>query len=247
MDYFSALFSGGMKNKWPARAYVDLFSGPGICRNRETGGEFHGSALRAMACPTPFTHLFFNDIDDDFIGALKSRQEQLHPTVTPTYSTLDCNEATREIREKLPANALVLAFVDPWLFEITFSGLAALAERPSVDLIITFHTTPIKRNAHQDVAAVDRFLDDEDWRERYFSAVGNPSNPPTRVLIDGFRSRLRERLGYTYFGTPARIPTSGSTMFYLLFASRHHRSLDFWQKSLVILPSGQRTMFRQTP
>ena len=71
VSYFSSLFNGGMKDLWPTRAYVDLFSGPGRCKDRETGTEYDGSPLEALQCPTPFTHLFFNDINDKFVEALK--------------------------------------------------------------------------------------------------------------------------------------------------------------------------------
>ena len=46
VSYFSSLFNGGMKRKWPVRAYVDLFSGPGVCRDRDTGEEFLGLQFR---------------------------------------------------------------------------------------------------------------------------------------------------------------------------------------------------------
>ena len=40
---YDALFSTGMKHKWDARVYVDLYSGPGLVRVRETSRFLWGS------------------------------------------------------------------------------------------------------------------------------------------------------------------------------------------------------------
>ena len=244
VNYFSSLFNGGMKNLWPTRAYVDLFAGPGLCKDRETGTEFSGSALEALKCQTSFTHLYFNDINKEFVDALTERQQRLLPEANVEYLNLDCNRATQQIAELVPRGALTLVFLDPWNYEITFDSLAHLGQRQATDLIVTFHTTAIKRNAHQEIAAVNAFLDDRDWKNRYWESQGNASRSPTTVLIDTFRSRLRSRLGYTQFGEPVAIRNStGSPFFYLLFASKHPRGLDFWEKSSARLRSGQRAMF----
>ena len=244
VSHFSSLFNGGMKNRWPIRAYVDLFAGPGLCKDRETGIEFAGSPLAALECQTPFTHLFFNDIDKSFVDALTKRQERLHSQANVEYLNLDCNRAAQQIAQQIPKGALTLAFIDPWNYELTFDSLAHLGQRQATDLIVTFHTTAIKRNAHQQIAAVDAFLDDQNWRARYWESQGNVSRPPTTVLVDTFQSRLRSRLGYTYFGEPMTIRNStGAPFFYLLFASKHPRGLEFWEKSSSRQRSGQRSMF----
>ncbi len=244
VEYFEALFNGGMKNLWPTRAYVDLFSGPGMCIDRDTGEEFEGSPLLALGCSTPFTHHYFNDIDTELIGALEQRQQRLFPQAKVTYSNLDCNLAATSIAAQLPKGALTLAFIDPWAYEVTFDALASLLQGPHIDVIVTFHSTAIKRNVHQEVAAVDKFLDGTAWRERYWAAQGDLSTPPRVVLIDTLRARLRERLDYKFFGDPEVIrSTNGAPMYYMIFASHHPRGRDFWRKSSTRTRSGQRTMF----
>ena len=147
VEYFEALFNGGMKNLWPTRAYVDLFSGPGMCIDRDTGEEFEGSPLLALGCSTPFTHHYFNDIDTELIGALEQRQQRLFPQAKVTYSNLDCNLAATSIAAQLPKGALTLAFIGA--YEVTFDALASLLQGPHIDVIVTFHSTAIKRNVHQ--------------------------------------------------------------------------------------------------
>lgn len=241
---FMEIFNAGMKNLWATRVYVDLFAGPGLCLDRETRQEFDGSPLCALKCRTPFTHMFLNDREDRFIDALKERQGHISPAANVTYSSFDCNAAARHIAPMLPKTALVLVFVDPWTYEITFDALACLAQHQYTDLIVTFHGGAIKRNAHHHLAAVDRFLGDPSWRDRYWSAKGDLSAPPTVVLLETFQSQLKARLGYDNFGDPEVIKNVQQTpMFHLLFASRHSRGLDFWQKASATMRSGQRTMF----
>jgi three-Cys-motif partner protein len=241
--YFSSLFNGGMKKRWPTRAYVDLFAGPGLCKDRDTGAEFDGSPLAALDCQTPFTHLFFNDINKDFVDALSKRQERLHPQANAEYLNLDCNQAAQEIAGKIPRGALTLAFIDPWNYALEFGSLAHLGQREATDLIVTFHTGAIKRNARRELAAVDAFLGDQNWKARYFESQDDVSRSATESLIDTFRNGLRSNLGYTEFGDPMPIKNStGLPIFYLLFASKHPRGLDFWEKSSKKLRSGQRVM-----
>ena len=244
LSYFAEMFSTGMKNRWPTRAYVDLFAGPGLDWDKTTGEEFDGSPMLALGCRTPFTHLYFNDYNREYVDALKQRQESRFPEQNVAYYTLDCNEAAGVIARELPSRALVFCFVDPWTYEVTFDSLEALCEHRSIDLIVTFHSTAIKRNAHQDIAAVDKFLGDAAWRDEYFAAEGDPSRPRTHVLIEKFTASLRERLKFTHFGEPEVIRnTHGAPIFYLLFASRNSRGLDFWSKASEKTPRGQRKMF----
>ena len=224
-----------MKNLWRIRAYVDLFAGSGRCVDEDTGDEFDGSALRALA--RSFTHLAFNDVNENLIGALRKRQERLFPGAPVAYSALHCDDAAGQIAQELPDGALTLAFIDPWAYEISFDGLASLASRSSTDLIVTFHAAGMRRNVDRE-SIIDDFLDDKSWRETHQKNPVDVSNPLTALLIDTYRRRLEERLAYTQFGEPAII---GNT-FYLLFASRHPRGLDFWEKSIAKLPSGQRRM-----
>ena len=243
VSYFSDLFNRGMKGLWSKRAYVDLFAGPGRCIDRDANAEFDGSPLMALKRTPPFTHLFFNDINPEFVEALEKRQKLECPGADVQYFNLDCNEAALQIAECIPPDALTFVFIDPWNYELRFDSLAHLGNRKATDLLVTFHTTAIKRNAHQEIQAADAFLGDQSWRDRYWRAKGDVSRPPTTVLIDTFRDRLGSELEYTEFGDPALIRyPNGSSAFYLLFASKHTRGLDFWEKSSARLRSGQRTL-----
>ena len=51
---YDRLFSTGMKDKWPTRVYIDLYSGPGFVRVRGTNRMMVGSPLPALGVPDPF-------------------------------------------------------------------------------------------------------------------------------------------------------------------------------------------------
>ena len=92
--------------------------------DKTTGEEFDGSPMRALGCKTPFTHLYFNDHKSKFVDALRQRQESRFPESNVSYYNLDCNDAAGAIARDLPPWALVLCFVDPWTYEVTFDSLA---------------------------------------------------------------------------------------------------------------------------
>ena len=81
-----------------------FFAGPGVCIERDSRTEFAGSPIEALKCRTPFTHFFFNDIDEDSIDALSTRQTRMHPQAKVEYLKLDCNEAARQIAGLIPRN-----------------------------------------------------------------------------------------------------------------------------------------------
>ena len=167
VGYLADIFNAGMKNLWPARAYVDLFAGTGRCLDEDSGEEFDGSPLRTLRCPIPPTHFFFNDINDDFVEALMRRQRSSFPAANVSYTVGDCNAVVSAISDRIPPGALTLAFIDPWSYEVSFDAIETLTKRGPTDLIVTFHAWAIKRNAKHQLAMVDRFLGSSVWREQY--------------------------------------------------------------------------------
>ena len=62
---YMSIFNGGMKNFWPQRGYIDLMAGPGVCKDRDSGDEFDGSPLLALASEPPFRRALLADVDAD--------------------------------------------------------------------------------------------------------------------------------------------------------------------------------------
>lgn len=62
-----------MKHKWEHRAYIDIYSGPGVCWVEDTGEFVSGSPLIAMHTKEQFTHYVFVDLDSRCTDALRER------------------------------------------------------------------------------------------------------------------------------------------------------------------------------
>ncbi|HEX9220335.1 MAG TPA: hypothetical protein VF858_07595, partial [Gemmatimonadaceae bacterium] len=59
LGMYAQLFSTGMKNKWLHRIYLDLFSGPGYSRVRDTNRVVLGSPMIALSLPDRFDSYVF--------------------------------------------------------------------------------------------------------------------------------------------------------------------------------------------
>jgi three-Cys-motif partner protein len=241
------LFNHGMKKKWQLRVYIDLFAGPGVNVVRPGGEEIDGSPLVALKSQVPFTHCFFNDLDPHFVAALRTRAQMAMDVRKPGAATsveflnCDCNEAAREIARRMPAGCLALAFVDPWKWELTFNSVASLTRGRRVDLLQTFHTGSIKRSAHRVLRQVDNSVGGTDWRNQYQQARRGEKS---RVILDYFERSLAQ-LGYPRDNVDDRVLMRNSRntpMYHIVYASKHPRGKDFWEKVSAILPSGQRRL-----
>jgi three-Cys-motif partner protein len=76
VGHYCNIFSSSMKNKWNL-VYIDLFSGAGFSKIRETGNILKSSALIALSVPKPFDYYIFNELDSEKYNALCNRVEKL--------------------------------------------------------------------------------------------------------------------------------------------------------------------------
>lgn len=248
LEDYLGIFSVGMKNRWPDRLYyADLFAGPGVCKIRETGEECDGSPLRALKYD--FARYFFFEVDPACRNALEARITARFPDKRARVSIIpgDCNEQIGRI-DALPSN-LGLAFVDPTgVSPIKFETIRKLAAHRRVDLIINFHEgMGIRMNMHQylprEGTALDEFMGSQHWRER-FANEPISLDQVRRLIFDEYRDNLRG-LGYQVIdGTQIPVRTQSNTLlYYLVFASKHPKGNEFWQKIQVTDPHGQTNLF----
>ena len=173
---YDRLFSTGMKNKWPTRVYIDLYSGPGFVRVRGTGRMLMGSPLLALGVPDPFDKYIFCESDPELLGALQSRVSRYSPTANATFICGDCNEKIEEICASIPAHSpgrgvLTFCFVDPFDISIKFSTVKRLSAHFIDFLILLALHVDANRNLehyfNSGNSKVDEFLGLPDWRERW--------------------------------------------------------------------------------
>lgn len=232
------IFNVGMKDKWGTRTYIDLFSGAGRCLVETTNDEIDGSALIALQAQPPFTHYFFNDMEPRAIRALERRAAGFK-TVSLQFFNEDCNNAIEEIAKKLPERALHFCFIDPTNWQIRFTSIQKLSNGRRVDLAITFHTGQIKRVALDAPKLLDDFFGDSSWSVKYKEMQASGKREGSRVLLDAYEEKLKG-LGYKDIRDwIIEKNRKGVPLYHLLFASKHPRGKEFWDKISQKLPSGQ--------
>lgn len=243
-DYIHRLaniFSTGMKNQYKYRCYIDLLAGPGRCVIENTQTEFPGSPLQAIEVRDRFTQYLFNDINPASIDALRTRIARLSTPPSPTYFMQDCNTVVREVRKALPPpnECLELAVIDAWGWEMSFDALAALTQGRRMDVIVTFPIGFIKRNWRKQLDRLDKFLGGDGYKETYFSAMKQGRQNASRILLDYYEERLKT-IGYAYPNDTVWIPNTRQVkLYHMVFASKHRRGNDFWQKIIKRSPKGQ--------
>ena len=226
------VFNTAMKEKWGKRAYIDLFSGPGICVTEDTGKEFDGSPLIALKCKESFTHYFFNDKDTYAIISLKCRVASLSSGNIDyfSYFNKDCNEVIEDLIQQLPPSALDFCFIDPTNWQIKFDSIRKLTENRQTDLVITFQSGEMKRVVDNYPEELDDFFGDPNWQIEYNTESQKGGRRKGRILLDIYEQRLRN-IGYQAFDDNILVKTtSGLHLYYLLFASKHERGADLWHK-----------------
>lgn len=246
-------FEISMRNKWKKRIYVDLFAGPGKCKDKDSGEFFLGSPLLALTTKYPFTDYFFVEMDGINIETLRKRvksadisEDNIHCLVGNANEKV--SEIAREIK-KCDNNSINLAFLDPEGFELDWKSVAELAKCRRMDLIINYSQGGLERAiknclASDNETSLDKFFGNDEWRKIYLSNANKPCGFH-RPLIDFYISRLQE-LQYvevkekeSSWTEPLMRNKNNVPLYRLLFASKHPLGEKFWKDITSKTRSGQ--------
>jgi three-Cys-motif partner protein len=250
---YDELFSTGMKNKWPTRVYIDLYSGPGFVRVRGTNRMMVGSPLLALGVPDPFDKYIFCDSDPDLLAALQNRVTRLFPVAEAEFVCGDCNERIEEICSHIPPasrehGVLSFCFVDPYDISIEFATVKRLSAYYMDFLFLLALQMDANRNLEHylnpDNSKIDKFLGLPDWRERWRIAEGQGTRFP-RYLAEEYAKQMGT-LGYL----PApwdkmkqvRSDEKNLPLYRLALFSRHSMAYQYWDEVLRY-SSNQRNLF----
>jgi three-Cys-motif partner protein len=233
---YCQIFSTSMKNKWSGkRYYLDLYSGPGLSRIRDTNKVLFGSPLIALAVDSPFDRYIFCDEDASRMQALRDRVSQKYPASDVCFVHGNCNENLPEIKRQIPANSLGLCFVDPYDLSLRFDTLRSLSGIARLDFLcllalqmdarraMTYYTGPNQK--------LDLFLGTNAWRP-HWDQVQASGGDVVRFLAEEFAARM-ETLGYrpTPITTMQVVRHAGRALYYLAMFSNSDRAYDLWDKS----------------
>lgn len=260
LDYLARyinVFETAMRNKWAVRYYIDLLSGPGKNRVRESGEILLGSPLIALTTRYPFTHYVFVDFSPENTQALQKRCSASPLAGQVTVLTGDCNELVDQIIGQILPDAghsLNLAFLDPEGMELHWSTVEKLAQLPRMDLIINYPQGGLNRCMKRAFEArppteVDHFFGDTKWRQVYEAYLtGSLGERLHFRLLDLYKGNL-EKMGYqvhrdvdTGDSPLIRNAERRAPLYRLLFASKHPLGNEFWENITRREPSGQRRL-----
>lgn len=229
LDRYMDIFSVGMK-KWPRRAYVDLFAGPGRCFEEESGEFYNGSPL--LAFDHPFTDHIYVELEGATADALERRSARHRRTRNVTVMEGDCNSRIDQVVTLLPKDGITLAFIDPTNWQVRFPAIRKLAASGRVDLVVSFFAGMMQRVTHlEEQPKLDAFFGTHAWKTdtRFQDSRGRPS---MSGLLACYREQLTS-IGYLDAMAGRELAVRNSvnrTMYLITFFSKHPRGFDFWDK-----------------
>ena len=239
---YCELFATGMKAKWDARVYIDLYAGSGYSRVRGTKQVLLGSPLTALSVPDQFDRYILCESDPTALSALRSRVGRHFPEADVRFVPGDVNSAVQTVIEEIPQHrteyrVLSFCFVDPFSLELKFDTLRRLGRDRALDFLILLAlgmdanrnlTTYLRRESSR----IDEFLDSEAWREQWAEAQREGENF-MHFLARRFADSMQ---GLGYLPTtpaemhPVRSDLKNLPLYYLASFSKHPLGKKFWKE-----------------
>lgn len=228
--------------------YVDLFSGPGVCRVREKGVRLPGSPLLAAHAAKAFRRIILVELGDVEASALEARM--LGSPASDRFRVIrgDCNEAIQQVVDEIPAESLTLAFIDPEGLDVHFETLRTLVSGRAVDFLLLFaDAVEAVRNADFYESMPESKLDamlgpDSGWREAWAKVRSSEGAKKRALFPTIYERQIKSILGYRGFRSEVINGPSGP-LYRLIYASKHERGLEFWDKVTKRALSGQAKLF----
>jgi three-Cys-motif partner protein len=249
LGYYLEEFTGAMAGRFPNLVYVDLFAGPG--RGRFPSGLImEGSPLIAARTSPPFTKLIFVEASAQRFTALRKRLTTEFPRRDFSFIVENCNSAADRILTEIPpysktSGVLTFCFVDPFGLDIHFSTIRRFQDLWVDFLVLVADQMAGARDKTLLKPAnkvVERFLDDDNWRNRWASAKKGGMKFKD-FLLDGLTSKMKS-IGFKA-GTPMRVNVQGmGVMLYrLAFFSKREVAIRFWENARTNAPTQKQLEF----
>jgi three-Cys-motif partner protein len=227
---YSFMLTISMKDKFDEINYIELFSGPGIHFNRESGKASDGSPL--IALEHNYDNIYLNDINDENINALKTRTERFKDRIE--YYNQDANMIGKEINSRFSSRSISFCFLDPDnMSELKFNTIKEITKDKRVDLLINFPYVDYRRSVHSTIDKFTEFFGTDEWRVVEDKHKNRKPIFRGNELIELFMSQLN-KIGYNLPDSKIRsrnyIPihnTKRGLLYYLVFASKNPLGYKF--------------------
>ena len=228
----------GVRRKFiagPSRTatYVDMFSGAGRARVRDTGEIIDGSPLVAYRAAANskdlFTEIHLADADATRVNAAAARVRALggSATIYPGRA----QDVAAAIVARLHPHGLHFAFLDPYnLADLPFSVLTELATLKRMDMLVHVSAQDLQRNLRRyikvETSPLDAFA--PGWR----SAIDERQTDHAlrHRILEHWLQRIRSLDMAPSAGIELVTADRNQHLYWLVFISRHQRAAEFWDK-----------------
>jgi three-Cys-motif partner protein len=219
--------------------YIELFSGPGRARIRNTQQVIDGSAV--IACRTaqaggaPFSEFFVADFDPSLSSAAAKRLKALGAKVE-CFSG-EAVDSVHTIVEGLRPSALHFAFLDPYsLGALPFEIIARLSTLDRMDILIHISAQDLQRNLRRYTRIEGGVLDTfaPGWRDKVHLA--QPDAAVRSGIFQHWMSLIRSLDMSPSEGVELVAGGRRQPLYWLVLAARHSLAGKFWEKIRNIHP-----------
>ena len=234
LGLYCNIFTAAMKKKWSNMTYIDLFSGCGYSKLKDSNKIILGSPLITLSLPNKFTNYIFCEEIEEKYSALNKRCEKIiSEGVDIKILNGDCNKILDKIESFIPNSNLSFCFVDPYNIEIDFQTISKLGEYKTDFLILLAIGMDAKRNfsyyLKENNNRIEKLLNNKHWREKFSLNYNKTNSDFTRFIADEFNLRMKE-IGYK---EPEKFQSIRSTLknlplYHLAFYSKHPLGNKFW-------------------
>jgi len=213
--------------------FIDLYSGPGRVRIRGEKQAIHGSPLvawhEAVDRGAPYTQVHVADADPKLLVAVETR---LRNAAAPVFAeTGPAVETVDRVIRKLNPHALHFAFLDPYnLGDLPFEIIRKLATLKRTDILIHVSIHDLQRNLRRYIKNQNSPLDSfaPGWRDKV--DVERSDKMVRAKILEYWKSLLVAESMATTETDELIVGTKKQRLYWLAFAARHERALEFWEK-----------------
>jgi three-Cys-motif partner protein len=227
------MFATSMKDKWQCRVYIDLFSGAGRAKIKDTGKIVDESPLIALGIEDPFDRYIFCERDANNIEALFKRVKARYSSLDTHFVHGEANDSVDEILSVIPQHSsthkvLGFCFVDPFKIDnLKFNTLKRLSAKYMDFLALIPTGMDARRNVsyymRYNSKHIEEFTGRANWRDEWPQAEIKGENFGLFV-IKQFCISMAD-IGYKYITAEAsveiRSPEKNLPLYRLAFFSKH--------------------------
>jgi three-Cys-motif partner protein len=239
---YNDVFLTSMTAHWDQLVYVDLFSGSGKAKVRNTDKILMGSPLLALNHSKKFSRYIFCEEDEALLHSLKSRVENEYPNIDAHYIQGDCNAHIHDILKLIPApsqnnKVLTFCFVDPFSLNIEFNTIKSLCSQRYIDfLILLALSMDGNRNetiyVKDDNDRVEKFLGLPNWRDRW--KMEQIKGKSFRIFLANEYAKQMVSLNYKEESITQMLEVKSDeknlSLYHLAFFSRHSLGYKYWKE-----------------